>query len=282
MVRTELAGGDPGGTGDGTSASVPSGIGTGRRGGGGGVAFWLAGKEVWGTWASYVLTGLFALLLGFVVVPALAGFVHIEGYGTVGRRIEAFLGAFLPDYLFLMICATLGLNVISGRYALSWHDPFSRLHFLRRLPISSGTLVAGRALTMLFSLAVNASAFFLPVFFLSYLGKLGPSYPWFVAAWTGYCLLASGFLLLCELTVGGGTYAAIQSAFAVSLMVLLALLEWTVDLRLVERMADLAQGGYGPSFAALSLLVGAAAFALLARLAASLLQRRDLSESPPV
>jgi hypothetical protein len=45
-------------------------------------------------------------------------------------------------------------------------------------------------------------------------------------------------------------------------MAVLALLEWTLDLSLVGRMAELAQS-YGAVLAVISVLAGAAAFALM-------------------
>jgi hypothetical protein len=112
---------------------------------------------------------------------------------------------------------------------------------------------------------------------LTDLGELGASYLAFAGIWVGYALLASGLCLLCELTVGGRAYARIYFGFAAALMVELALLEWTLDLRLVGRTAELAQGGYGALLAAFSVLAGGAAFAVLARVTVRRLRKRDFS-----
>jgi hypothetical protein len=241
-------------------------------------AFWLTSKEVRRTWLSYVLTGLFFLFLGFFVVPSVSGVFELEGFGAGEQRMEDFYNAYFADYLFLVICAFLGVNAISRDYTLAWRDPFSfRLLFLRSLPIPAESLVASRALGMLFALLINAPVFFLPAFFLSDLGELGASYLWFACVWIGYGLLASGLCLLCELTVNGRVYTLMYFGLAAALMVVLALLEWALDLSLVTRTAELAQSSYGALPAICSVLAGAAAFALLSRLTVRRLQKRDLS-----
>lgn len=240
-------------------------------------AFWLARKEMRRTWLSYLLTGLFVLFLGFFVVPSVSGVFEFEGFGARGQRTEDFYNAFFSDFLFLVICAFLGVNAISRDYTLAWRDPFSsRLLFLRSLPIPAGSLVASRVISMLFALVLGAPAFFLPAFFLSELSEIGTSYLWFAGIWIGYGLLGSGLCLLCELTVSGRVYTLIYFGFAASLMVVLALLEWTVDLSLVRRTAQLAQS-YEALPAVLSILAGAAAFAVLSRVTVRRLQKRDLS-----
>jgi hypothetical protein len=241
-------------------------------------AFWLARKEVRRSWPSFVLTGLFFVFLGFFAVPSVSGIFELEGFGAGGRRIEAFYNALFVDYLFLVVCAFLGVRAVSGDYALYWRDPLAaRLVFLRSLPISADSLVGSRALGMLLALLVNAPAFFGPALLLTDLGELGASYLAFAGIWVGYALLASGLCLLCELTVGGRAYARIYFGFAAALMVELALLEWTLDLRLVGRTAELAQGGYGALLAAFSVLAGGAAFAVLARVTVRRLRKRDFS-----
>jgi hypothetical protein len=241
-------------------------------------AFWLARKEMKRAWLSYVLTVLFVLFLGFFVVPSLSGVFEFEGFEAGVKRVEDFYNAFFPDYLFLVICAFLGVNAISRDYTLAWRDTFSsRLLFLRSLPIPAGNLVGSRVIAMLFALVLNAPAFFLPAFFLSDLGELGTSYLWFCGVWVGYSLLGSGLCLLFELTVNGRVYTLIYFGFAASLMVVLALLEWTLDLSLVGRTAELAQSSYGALPAIFSILGGAAAFAILCRVTVRRLEKRDLS-----
>lgn len=251
-----------------------------ERGGASGLAdaFWLARKEIRRTWLSYPLTCFFVLFPGLFVAVSLSGVFELEGFGAGGQRVEDHYNAFFSDYLFVVVCAFLGVNVISRDYTLIWQDTFSsRLLFLRNLPISAGSLVWSRVICMLFALPLNAPAFFLPAYFLTDLGELGTaSYLPFAGIWIGYGLLGSGICLLFELSVSGRVYALISFTFAASLMVILALLEWTLELSLVGRTAELAQG-YGMLPAILSILAGGAAFALLARVTVRRLERRDLS-----
>jgi hypothetical protein len=259
------------------SASSPPGIGGRGELGGFADAFWLARDELRRTWLSYPLTCMFVVFLGFFVVPSVSGVFDLEGFGVEGKRMEGFYNAFFADYLFVVICAFLGVRAISGDYTPFWRGSFSsRLIFLRSVPIPAGSLVGSRALGMLFALLVNVPAFFLPAFLLSDLGQLGASYLWFVGVWVGYCLLASGLWLLCELTVSGGAYTRIYFGVAAALMAELALLEWALDLRLVGRTAELAQS-HGPLYAAVSVLAGTVAFAVLCRLTVRRLRRKDLS-----
>ncbi len=241
-------------------------------------AFWLARKEIRRTWLSYPLTCFFVLFPGLFVAVSLSGVFELEGFGAGGQRVEDHYNAFFSDYLFVVVCAFLGVNVISRDYTLIWQDTFSsRLLFLRNLPIPAGSLVGSRVICMLFALPLNAPAFFLPAYFLTDLGELGTaSYLPFAGIWIGYGLLGSGICLLFELGVSGRVYALISFTFAASLMVILALLEWTLELSLVGRTAELAQG-YGALPAILSILAGGAAFALLARVTVRRLERRDLS-----
>ncbi len=262
------------------SASSPSSM---RREERGGVhsfteAFWLARKEMKRAWLSYPLTGLFVLSLGLFAVPSLSGVFELEGFGAEGRRVEGHYNAFFSDYLFLVVGAFLGVNAISRDYTLAWQDTFSsRLIFLKELPISTGSLVASRVISMLFALVLGAPAFFVPAFFLSDLGELGTkTYLYFAGVWIGYSLLGSGLCLLLELTVNGKVYTLISFGFTASLMVVLALLEWTVNLSLLGRTVQLAQS-YGSLPAIFSILAGGAAFALLSRIAVHRIEKRDLS-----
>ena len=262
------------------SASSPPGMRTRERDEVNGFAesLWLARKEMKRAWLSYVLTGLFVLFLGFFVAVSLSGVLEFEGFGAGEQRMEEYYDAFFSDYLFLLVCAFLGANAISSDYTLVWRDTFSsRLLFMRSLPISTGSLVASRALCMLFALILGAPAFFLPAFFLTDLGELGISYLWFCGVWVGYSLLGSGLWLHFKLTVNGKVYTLISFGFAAALMVVLALLEWTLDLSLVGRTAELAQSSYGALPAIYSVLAGGAAFALLSRITTRRIETRDLS-----
>jgi hypothetical protein len=240
-------------------------------------ALWLARREMRQAWPSYSLRGLFLVLMGFFVVPSVSGVFELRGFGDVGRRMEEFYNAFFSDCLFLVICAFLGVSVVSGDYARVRRDAFyARLHFFRKLPIPARSVVGSRGLGMLLALIVGAPAFFLPAFLVSDLGELGAAYLWFAGIWIGYGLLASGLYLLLELTESGRKHALISNAFILSLVLVLALLEWTVDLGLVGRTVELVRD-YGPLPAIFSILAGGAAFAVLARTTASRLEKRDLS-----
>ena len=240
-------------------------------------SFWLAKREMRRAWLSYPLTGLFVLALGLFAVPSLSGIFEVDSSGAVGLRMEDHYNDFISDYLFLVVGAFLGVNAISRDYTLaSWQDTYlARLLFMRELPISTGSLVASRVISILFALVLYAPAFFVPAFFLSDLGALGVSYLWFCGIWIGYGLLGSGLCLLLELTVNGKVYILISVGFTVSLMVVLALLEWMVDLSLVGRTAQLVQS-YGPLPAIISILAGGAALALLSRVTARRIEK-DLS-----
>jgi hypothetical protein len=59
----------------------------------------------------------------------------------------------------------------------------------------------------------------------------------------------------------------------------MALLEWTVDLRLAQSSVELGQA-HGALVAVLSIVAGSVAFVLLAWVTAWRLQKRNLPESP--
>ncbi|MEW6638027.1 MAG: hypothetical protein AB1425_14575, partial [Actinomycetota bacterium] len=117
---------------------------------------------------------------------------------------------------------------------------------------------------------------FVPVYLVSDLRAMGASYLWFVGIWVGYGLFGAGLTLLMELGLDGKTYTVIIFAMVVPILVIVAILEFTVEMRLVERTVALV-GDYGPLPAAVSLVAGAGLFALLARLTARRIERRDLS-----
>jgi hypothetical protein len=237
-------------------------------------AFWLGRWGIGGRWPSFALGGLCFLFFGFLVVPGLFGVVEFEGLGRGGGRVEDFYNGFLADAFFLVMCAFLGVNVPGRRDAFS-----SRLLFLRELPIPAGSVVVGRAISTLFALAINASAFFLPAYLLSDLGDLGASYLLFAGVWIGYGLLASGLWLLLELTAKGGARAPVFIGCVLALVAVVALLGWTASLELVGGTVGLVRG-YGALPAVLSVLAGAAAFALLAGLTVRRLRKRDVFWDP--
>lgn len=241
-------------------------------------ALWLAGKEIGRSWLSYPASGIFMFVLGSMVAPGLSGIEIGEGFGEHGDRLERTFGALFPDYLFLIIGLILCVNTLSRDYLVVWSaDPFSsRLAFLRSLPISPRSIVASRTLSMLFALPFTVPAFFVPVYLFSDLWAMGASYLWFVVVWVGYGLFGAGLTLLMELGLPGKTYTAITFAMVVPILVIVAILEFTVEMRLVERTIALV-GDYGPLPAVVSLVAGAGLFALLARLTVRRIERRDLS-----
>jgi hypothetical protein len=241
-------------------------------------ALWLARKEMKRAWLSYPLSGLFVLSLGLFAVPSLSGVFELAGSGAVGLRVGDHYNDFISDYLFLVVGAFLGVNAISRDYTLaSWQDTYlSTLRFKRKLPVSTESLVASRVLSMLFALVLYAPAFFVPAYFLSDIGEIGTgTYLWFCGVWIGYGLLGSGLCLLLELTSSGKVYTLISFGFTALVMFVLALLEWTVNLSLVGRTAELAQS-VGALAAIFSIVAGGAALALLARITARRIEKRDL------
>lgn len=258
------------------SASSRSGMRAKDEHGAGGFAgaFWLARWEIGSAWPSYALGGLILLFFGFLVVPGLSGVFEFEGLGQGSTRMEDFYNDFLADAFFLGVCAFLAVSALVHRDAFS-----SKLLFLRELPISTGSVVAGRAILMLFALLVNAPAFFLPAFFLTDFGDLGASYLGFAGVWIGYGLLASGLYLLLEFTTNGGSYAPTSIGTVLALLVVLALLEWTADLGLVGRTVELVRV-YGALPAVFSVLAGVVAFALLTHATVRRIQRREVFSEP--
>lgn len=252
--------------------------------------FWLARKEMKGAWLSYPLSGLFVVFVGlFAGTTNLSGVFELEGFGALGHRMEDYYNAFFLDYLFLAVCALLGVNTVTGGRAprlLSWDywrdiSTSRRPLFLRGLPISAGSLVGCRILSMLLALVVNAVAFFVPVFLLSDLSReLGTtSYLWFAGIWTGYAVFTAGLLLLCELTLRSDKARTLFSfGLAASLVVVVLVIERALEPSLVEVTAKLAQVPQGAFFAFCSVVAGAAVLALLTRLTARSIEKRDLSE----
>ena len=255
------------------SVSSRSGV-RARDAGGFAGALWLARWEIGRTWPSYVLGGLFLLFCGFLVVPGLSGIFEFEGFGPGGGRIEELFNDFLADTFFLGVCAFLAVNALVRRDAYSL-----RLLFLRELPVSATSVVAGRAISMLLALFINALAFFLPAYFLTDFGGLGTSYVWFAGVWIGYGLFASGFYLLLGFTTNGEAYAPISVGAVLALVVFVAFLELTTDLGLVGRTVELVRA-YGVLPAVFSVLAGAVSFALLARATVLRIQRREVLGEP--
>jgi hypothetical protein len=243
-------------------------------------ALWLAREEMRWAWTWYVWSVLIVLFLGLAAAVSLsAGVSEFEAIAVRGHGTEAIYGAFFSDYLFLLVCAVLGTNVLFGYYTRNWRGAFaSRLPFLRSLPISAGALVGSRALGTLFALVVGALAFFVPVFFLSDLGEeLGTgAYLEFCAVWIGYGLLGTGVSLFFEFGTSRRSYVFLSYGFALPLMILVVILESTEYMGLVGRVALMAQGDHGTLVAGLSILMGGAAFLLLSGATVRRLPTRDL------
>jgi hypothetical protein len=251
------------------------------RGQGSADAFWLARREMSKAWPSYVLGASIVSFLGSAAAVSLSwGVSEFEATVLPSHRAEEFYGAFFADYLFLLVCALLGANtLLIGYYTPNWRDTFSsRLPLLGDLPISAGALVGGRALCMLLTLSFSALAFFVPVYLFSDLGEeLGTgTYLAFCGVWVGYGLLGAGLLLFLGFGVDGRTHALASYAFAIALMVVVLVFDWTAESSLVERMAQLALGGYGVPTSIFSILAGGVAFVLLARATASHVRKRRL------
>lgn len=238
-------------------------------------AFRLA-KEMERMWLSYPLSGVFLLIPGFLLVPGLSGIFELRGFGAWEHRVEEFHNAFFLDCLFFGVCAFLAVNAVPGEHGFGRRDVFSwRLLLSRRLPVPARSLVGSRAVSLLFALVLNVPAFFLPAFLLSDLGELRSSYVWFAGIWIGYSLLTSGLYLLLEFTANGRARSLISVGCVLSLLVL-AILEWTLQLNVVGTTVEMAKD-YGPLPAVLSILGGCVAFAILCRAAVHLVRSRDLS-----
>lgn len=240
-------------------------------------ARWLAGQEIKRSRFSYPVTALTMLVAGWFVASSVEGVFIVEGLGEEGRTFEDSFNAFFADFLFLSFGALLTVNWMAREYFRVFSgDAFSeRLAFMRGLPISAATLVVGRLISMCFSLLLNAPAFFVPVYLISNLSGLGWDFPWFATVWVGYSLLGTGLCLLAEFTIHGKTYVWLSCACTFLLIPVVILLEWTVDLRLVTRIAGLTEA-YGPLPALVALLIGATALVILTNVAIRRVERRDL------
>ncbi|CAN5534233.1 MAG: hypothetical protein ACR2N0_08630 [Rubrobacteraceae bacterium] len=242
-------------------------------------AMWLANKDIRRAWLSYPASGIFILAISLLVASSVDGIFVMEGFGESGRGAEGFFNAFFADYMFLILGALLAVNSISMDYMRVWldNDVFShRLAFLRSLPASPGTLVASRAMSMLFAVPFTVPAFFIPIYFISDLGELGLSYVWFAGTWLGWSLILAGISLLGELAMSGKVYVWFTFVLVFGLIAALVLLEWIVEINLVGRAASLALE-HGSIPAVVSLVIGGAAFALLARETKNRVERRELS-----
>ena len=237
---------------------------------------WLAGREIRRMRLSYLASGLFMLFMGLLAASIVDEELVGGGPGRGVAGPEGWRDAFPADWVFFILTALLATNFMSRDYFASWLDPFSmRLLFMRSLPISTGTMVASRMVSLSFALVFTVPAFFLPVYFFSGLGQLGWAYLWFVSIWVGYSLVWAGFNLYLELGSHGKTYTWISFATVLALLALIALLEWFLDPRIVGRVVELSQD-HGPLAALVALAVGVMVFALLGRATERRVGEREL------
>lgn len=234
-------------------------------------AFWLAKKEIKRAWLSYPASGLFVLFFGFLAIPGVSGVFTIDGQSNAGQAI------FFADYIFVIAGCILVVNAISLDYLRIFSDDvFShRTAFLRSLPLSTGTLVASRVMSMLFAIPFTVPAFFVVIFLFTDLRDLGFSYVWFCGIWLGWGLFYAGVTLLCELGLRGKVYCWLSLVLIALLAAIVLLIEGVFGAGLVPGSAELAVR-HGPLAAIASLAVGGTGFVLLAKVTRTRLQRRDL------
>jgi hypothetical protein len=248
--------------------------------------FSLVKKETKGMWLSYPLSGTLVLFMGLFVVVSWPGVFQFEGFGGAGQRMEEYYNDYFSDYLFLVVCAFLGVNAVSGTCVTllmrdRWRVTFSPwgLPALKRLPLTADRIVGSRLISILTALTFNATVFFVAAYCLTDLGDLGRSYLWFAGIWLGFSLLAAGLYLVSELTVprsGKADVLLSSIGFALSLIVFVALLEWTLEPTLIESTAKLAES-HGALAATFSILAGSVDFALLSWLTTHRIKKWGLS-----
>lgn len=235
-------------------------------------ASWLARWDVRRAWGSYPITVLAWMLGGLLAVPM---FADVSGDRT-GWEFVA------PDLFLLAVCQALVVNFGSRE---SWVSPTTsvpdRVAFFRGLPISAREVVAGRALSRLPVLVLNATAFFGTAYVLSAIAGGGVArlmapgtYAWFALIWLGYGLVTGSWALFGELALHGRTYHLVTLVGFLPL-VAVVVLEFVFRPAVVARTIDVAQSG-GPWWAALVLLAGAAVSGAWLVAASRRLERRDL------
>ena len=111
----------------------------------------------------YPLAGFVLLCLGLLVMPSLSGCLRVSGFRDGRTEVRGLLQCLLRR-----LHLPGDLHVYCRRIRF-----FSRPLVFRDLPIPAGSLVGGRAVSLLFALVLNVSAFFLPAFFFSDLGGSG-------------------------------------------------------------------------------------------------------------
>lgn len=232
----------------------------------------LALAELKRGWPSWLLSVLGMLFLAAVGATAVAGPFLVGWTGGVPTA--------LSDSFLLFTCTCLAYNWADGRYFRLWQDPFAeRLRFLRSLPVPARDLVLGRMLTMVIGLLVLTPVFFLPPYLLVILDGAPPApaaYASYALVWAGYGLFSGGVMLWLELGFRGKTANWLLYTWGLAIFIVFALLRFGLDVRVAAGTAELVRA-HGPLPAVLSLLAGAAAFALLGLATLKRLERRELA-----
>lgn len=234
-------------------------------------AAWLAGADIRKSWVSFPVAAVVCLLPGFY-----ATFLFAEALGGSSR-----LESLLLDYWFLLVVAVLNVNFLFNRdyyYRFSEDNYTKRLSFLRGLPISPRTVVAGRAMVMAVALSCSAPSFFLVPYLVDpgIRATMGPAgYLWFAGVWVGYALFAMGFLLFMWNGLSWRAERGLLWLFPASVVVAALVSGLLFDDGLVLAAVRAAQT-HGPLAAGTAILFGVLSLALWARAAEAGLRGRDL------
>ena len=234
-------------------------------------AFLLALREAVRSRNSYLWMGAIALIAG-----TMAAFLFDAIYAASAARVTNL--TFLADLIFF-----LGFSVLarSGAWMSRGKTSFTsdeHLAFLKQLPLAARKLVAGRMLTVVFSVMVVS----IPLLLVPYVwseglrAQLGGSeYLLFAAFWVGYVLFLEGVGLFTELGLGGRAGFLIYLAL---LFVLGGLVRYAggEGLSVVAEVVDLTLM-YGPLLGLPVLFLGILALALSGWSTAQRLEKRELA-----
>lgn len=249
---------------------------------------WVLSKgEINRGWVSYALTTFVVLLIGFFVVSTdFFNLLYAWGEDTSRARDLAPSNGFL-DFLFLFFTSNLAYNWFAEGWFFPRRDVFlKRYAYLRTLPIGSGALISGRALTTIFTLLLLSTTFFVPSYILVTLlateqfleaarsQLTAMQYLWFAMLWTMLGLVAGGFSLYLESGVRGSKILLFQLVWFLPFVFLALVVSPAVD-GIVASSVRLVQS-YGPIPAIIAILVGVPLFLLWTLVAKRRLERRDL------
>ena len=227
------------------------------------------------TWVSFPVAGVVASVLGLYAGGFLISADATEG---PGRGIVVPLG----DFWFLAVIPVLAINFLFNRdyyYRLSGDNLSRRLAFLRGLPISAATLVAGRVAYMLLALVISAPVFFVTAYGASGMlrERLDPvEYLSFAAVWCGYALMMGGLYAFVWHAVAWKTQLRAVPALIALYLISAVLFNLAVDGGLVAWTIEVA-ASHGLLAATVAIVVGASGMAAWAVATARRLERRDLS-----